>query len=156
MRILGTVYKLWSLAFFQEPFYAPSLANQPAKTSTAERQIPESTAPTPSALRNGSGPARARWSPMNARRLARFATKTASMTSGTDVHRAGENKAAMRTTAVAIGNPIPSEAAARWPAPRTRPPVPAFVGYILLAYRMHREECVVSDSALPATFEGRI
>src|SRR5947209_11201574 len=140
----------------RNPLYAPSLANQPAKTSTAERQIPDNAAPTPIALRNGSGPARARWSPMNARRLARFATKTASMTSGTDVQRAEENKAATRTTAVAIGNPIPREAAARWPAPRTRPPVPASVGYILLAYRMHREECVVSDSALPGTFEGRI
>src|SRR5213594_917941 len=140
------VKDLRSLSVSKKPSYPPSLENQPAKTSTAERQIPESTAPTPSALRSGSGPARARWSPTNASRFAKFATKTASMTSGTDVQRFGENKAAMRTAPVAIGNPIPREAAARWPAPRTRPPVPASVGYILLAYRVPGEERIVSGA----------
>src|SRR5256886_10599051 len=62
----GRVKDLRWLARSTEAFYAPSLAKKAARTSTAEVQIPENTAPMPIALRNGPGPARARWSARNA------------------------------------------------------------------------------------------
>src|SRR5437867_9319595 len=130
----GRVKDLRCLARSTEAFYAPSLAKKAARTSTAGVQIPESTAPMPIALRNGPGPARARWSARNAMRFAEFATKTPSMTSGTDVHSGGENKAATRIPAVTMGTPIPREAAARWAGPRTRSLVPDSEGYMIPTY----------------------
>jgi len=83
--------------------------------------------------------------------FAKFSPKTSSMTRGTDVQSAGENKAAMRTPPVTTGNPTPREAATRWAGRKTRSPVPGFVGYRV---SIHPIGCNGKNVSFPTQFLG--